>query len=86
MNHRQLAARALAATAGTALIREGAAAAVPPSTAKEIPGLLPASEMPGSVPESEIQRVTDSEADHAAAARYHAMNNVFFLEAAMKGH
>ena len=29
---------------------------------------------------------TDSEADRAAAARYHAMNNVFFLEAAMKGH
>src|ERR1700750_2448870 len=28
---------------------------------------------------------TDSEADKAAAARYHAMNNVFFLEAAMKG-
>ena len=28
---------------------------------------------------------TDSEADRAAAARYHAMNNVFFLEAAMKG-
>lgn len=28
---------------------------------------------------------TDSDADHAAAARYHAMNNVFFLEAAMKG-
>ena len=28
---------------------------------------------------------TDSEEDHAAAARYHAMNNVFFLEAAMKG-
>jgi beta-glucosidase len=27
----------------------------------------------------------DSEADRAAAARYHAMNNVFFLEAAMKG-
>jgi beta-glucosidase len=29
---------------------------------------------------------TDSAADRAAAARYHAMNNVFFLEAAMKGH
>jgi len=29
---------------------------------------------------------TDSEADRAAAARYHAMNNVFFLEAAMTGH
>ena len=28
---------------------------------------------------------TDSEADPAAAARYHAMNNIFFLEAAMKG-
>jgi beta-glucosidase len=28
---------------------------------------------------------TNSEADHAAAARYHAMNNVFFLDAAMKG-
>ena len=28
---------------------------------------------------------TDTEADRAAAARYHAMNNVFFLEAAMKG-
>ena len=28
---------------------------------------------------------TDSEADRAATARYHAMNNVFFLEAAMKG-
>jgi beta-glucosidase len=28
---------------------------------------------------------TPSEADRAAAARYHAMNNVFFLEAAMKG-
>lgn len=28
---------------------------------------------------------TDSEADRAAAERYHAMNNVFFLEAAMKG-
>src|ERR1700759_5422000 len=28
---------------------------------------------------------TDSEEDRAAAARYHAMNNVFFLEAAMKG-
>lgn len=28
---------------------------------------------------------TDSEEDHAAAARYHAMNNVFFLEAAMHG-
>jgi beta-glucosidase len=28
---------------------------------------------------------TDSEADRAAAARYHAMNNVFFLETAMKG-
>jgi beta-glucosidase len=28
---------------------------------------------------------TDSEGDHAATARYHAMNNVFFLEAAMKG-
>ena len=28
---------------------------------------------------------TDSEADRAAAARYHAMNNVFFLGAAMKG-
>ena len=29
---------------------------------------------------------TNSEADRAAAARYHAMNNVFFLEAAMTGH
>jgi beta-glucosidase len=29
---------------------------------------------------------TNSEEDRAAAARYHAMNNVFFLEAAMKGH
>ncbi|HET6176399.1 MAG TPA: family 1 glycosylhydrolase [Candidatus Sulfotelmatobacter sp.] len=28
---------------------------------------------------------TDSEGDRAAAGRYHAMNNVFFLEAAMKG-
>ena len=28
---------------------------------------------------------TNSEADRAAAARYHAMNNVFFLEAAMTG-
>ena len=28
---------------------------------------------------------TDSEADRAATARYHAMNNVFFLEAAMYG-
>jgi beta-glucosidase len=28
---------------------------------------------------------TNSEPDRAAAARYHAMNNVFFLEAAMKG-
>jgi len=28
---------------------------------------------------------TDSEDDRAAAARYHAMNNVFFLEATMKG-
>ena len=28
---------------------------------------------------------TGSEADRAAAARYHAMNNAFFLEAAMKG-
>ncbi|HEX3435235.1 MAG TPA: family 1 glycosylhydrolase [Pseudacidobacterium sp.] len=28
---------------------------------------------------------TDSEADRAAAERYHAMNNVFFLEAAMHG-
>jgi len=28
---------------------------------------------------------TDSPADRSAAARYHAMNNVFFLEAAMKG-
>jgi beta-glucosidase len=28
---------------------------------------------------------TDSEADRAAAARYHAMNNVFFLEAATHG-
>jgi beta-glucosidase len=28
---------------------------------------------------------TDTAADHAAADRYHAMNNVFFLEAAMKG-
>ncbi len=28
---------------------------------------------------------TDSEGDRAAAARYHAMNNVFFLEAAMHG-
>jgi len=28
---------------------------------------------------------TDSEADRAAAARYHAMNNAFFLEATMKG-
>jgi beta-glucosidase len=29
---------------------------------------------------------TNSEADRAAAARYHAMNNVYFLEAAMTGH
>lgn len=29
---------------------------------------------------------TDSPSDRAAAARYHAMNNVFFLEAAMRGH
>jgi hypothetical protein len=29
---------------------------------------------------------TDSDDDRAAAARYHAMNNVFFLEAAMHGH
>ncbi len=29
---------------------------------------------------------TDSPADRAAAARYHAMNNVFFLHAAMTGH
>lgn len=29
---------------------------------------------------------TDSHADRAAAARYHAMNNVFFLHAAMTGH
>ena len=28
---------------------------------------------------------TDSEADRAAAARYHAMNNVYFLEAAIHG-
>src|ERR1700721_1889834 len=28
---------------------------------------------------------TDSDGDRAAAARYHAMNNVFFLEAAMHG-
>ncbi len=28
---------------------------------------------------------TDSEADRAAAARYHAMNNVYFLEAALHG-
>jgi beta-glucosidase len=28
---------------------------------------------------------TNSEGDRAATARYHAMNNVFFLEAAMKG-
>lgn len=28
---------------------------------------------------------TNSEADRAAAARYHAMNNVFFLNAAMRG-
>ena len=28
---------------------------------------------------------TNTEADRAAAARYHAMNNVFFLEAAMNG-
>jgi beta-glucosidase len=28
---------------------------------------------------------TESASDHASAARYHAMNNVFFLEAAMKG-
>ncbi len=28
---------------------------------------------------------TDSEADRAATARYHAMNNVFFLQAAMHG-
>jgi len=28
---------------------------------------------------------TDSDDDRAAAARYHAMNNVFFLEAAMRG-
>jgi beta-glucosidase len=52
MNRRQLAAHTIAATAGTPLVREGAA--FPPATAKEIPGLLPASEMPGSVPESEI--------------------------------
>ena len=29
---------------------------------------------------------TNSPADHAAADRYHAMNNIFFLEAAMTGH
>ncbi len=29
---------------------------------------------------------TNSPADHAASDRYHAMNNVFFLEAAMTGH
>jgi beta-glucosidase len=29
---------------------------------------------------------TDSDDDRAAAARYHAMNNVFFLEAARHGH
>jgi beta-glucosidase len=28
---------------------------------------------------------TDSEADHAATARYHAMNNLYFLEMAMHG-
>jgi beta-glucosidase len=28
---------------------------------------------------------TDSEADRAATARYHAMNNIFFLNAALKG-
>jgi beta-glucosidase len=28
---------------------------------------------------------TDSEADHAAAARYHAMNNLYFLNTAMHG-
>jgi beta-glucosidase len=56
MNRRQLVARAVAATAGTALAGEGAAAAVPPPAAQEIPGLRPASEMPGAVPESEIQR------------------------------
>src|SRR6202020_3678726 len=28
---------------------------------------------------------TDSEADRAATARYHPMNNVFFLRAAMRG-
>jgi beta-glucosidase len=28
---------------------------------------------------------TDSEADHAATSRYHAMNNIFFLNAAMHG-
>jgi hypothetical protein len=28
---------------------------------------------------------TDSETDRAATARYHASNNVFFLEAAMHG-
>jgi beta-glucosidase len=28
---------------------------------------------------------TDSEADRAATVRYHAMNNLYFLEAAMKG-
>jgi len=28
---------------------------------------------------------TDSEADRAAAARYHAMNNVYFLETALRG-
>jgi beta-glucosidase len=56
MNRRQLVARAVAATAGTALADEGAAAAGPPPAAKEIPGLWPASEMPGAVPESAIQR------------------------------
>jgi beta-glucosidase len=29
---------------------------------------------------------TGTEADRAAAARYHAMNNIYFLEAAMTGH
>src|SRR6202021_2961543 len=28
---------------------------------------------------------TDSEADHAAAERYHAFNNIFFLETALYG-
>ncbi len=51
MASRQLLARAVAATAGTALVGEGAAA-----PAREIPGLLPASEMPGAVPEAEIQK------------------------------